>query len=1164
MDLHDPSTSGDAAIERLLQHAGWLRQLAASLVVDAAQADDVAQQTLLLALQRPPASGRHPRAWLATAARHVARTFARSERRRESREKLAAADVRLPATDELVSQATLHHAVVGALLAVDEPYRSLLLRRWFEEKKPGAIAAEMGVPVETVRTRLKRGLELVRAELVRRRALPGGVVALVALLDGPAWAMAREGVAAAGVGVGAAAAGGGVVVMATKTKLVAAVFVVAALVAAARFVVGSRADERRGEAAVASGREAADAGALAAADAERSGVAAQRDLQPAARTARTVHGRVVDEVGEPVAGARVGWLAPAAPLDSRADRLFAPPFDWNSGTITTSTDGSFELPWDDALAGGRSTLDFTVTAAGFEPRLWPRARAGERIVVTLWRGIDCFGTVRDMTGAPVVDATVRWRVHGDRLVSESAVTDGEGRYRFERAWPSHGSSLAGDGVTPWIDVVADGFAPATFVAYDNEREIGERRWQVDVWLVRGATIRGQVVDRETGAPIEGADVWLRMFDPRAGRAPVRTRSGSDGRFVLEHVPAWGVTLVGMRSPMLGRRHLGTVCAMADERGMAQEQLDVPDDGAELTLRFELPRLGGVRGRVVDPQGTPVAGAFVFVAGKAGGWRNDRSELDGTEHSTGTMARTDDGGRYQIDGLALADGAATKAPISSRVEAGEIVSARCDTISVPLVADQVVEAPDLVVVPRPVTRVEIVDEAGIAVAGATVRSLTPKGSGFIIDGSGSTDAAGCCWLEVQAVRGAVAAVTGDGYAPAEAEIAPDARELRIVLQPEHRLRGRVVDVDGQAGRAIVAAVRATEPVEVFRASIESRKLWRDANYGRAACMETRSGWFDFRGLGPGPWHVVAVVRLDTGSGRGEFVVQPEVTEADGEIKIVLEGSAGGSDEATGTSDPAALGTVECTLTYASTGRPVLRTGGAQLFAGTTQNIAPRSIAPGRFEFVRVPAGRFELLVDVPGFARQRRAIEVLAGETTSIAIAIDEGVVARGRVTLPDVASVEKATYFFASDDGGGGVFGEVQSDGAYEISGLVAGRSYRRWLSVKELDEQRSLWIAAGPALPAADVARDEAPKWLRAANLLVQFSRPDLLGDAASLTLRDEAGRVVWTQARLNPNSNFGRLLPIGTYQVDLMIPGRATETQTVDLQPSDRGTELRFMLKE
>ena len=56
-------------IERLLQHEGWVRALARSLVEDEHRVDDVVQKTWLAALERPPRKEGAVRAWLLTGIR---------------------------------------------------------------------------------------------------------------------------------------------------------------------------------------------------------------------------------------------------------------------------------------------------------------------------------------------------------------------------------------------------------------------------------------------------------------------------------------------------------------------------------------------------------------------------------------------------------------------------------------------------------------------------------------------------------------------------------------------------------------------------------------------------------------------------------------------------------------------------------------------------------------------------------------------------------------------------------------------------------------------------------------------------------------------------------------------------------------------------------------
>jgi DNA-directed RNA polymerase specialized sigma24 family protein len=65
--------SSTANTEDLLLHAGWLRRFAVALVKDLDAAEDLAQETLVAAWQRPAENTGRP--WLARVARNWRSTF---------------------------------------------------------------------------------------------------------------------------------------------------------------------------------------------------------------------------------------------------------------------------------------------------------------------------------------------------------------------------------------------------------------------------------------------------------------------------------------------------------------------------------------------------------------------------------------------------------------------------------------------------------------------------------------------------------------------------------------------------------------------------------------------------------------------------------------------------------------------------------------------------------------------------------------------------------------------------------------------------------------------------------------------------------------------------------------------------------------------------------
>jgi len=71
----------------------------------------------------------------------------------------------LAAAGELVKRAETEREIVEAVLALDEPYRRTVLLRYYEGVSCADLACEQGIPAATVRSRMHRGLERMRARL---------------------------------------------------------------------------------------------------------------------------------------------------------------------------------------------------------------------------------------------------------------------------------------------------------------------------------------------------------------------------------------------------------------------------------------------------------------------------------------------------------------------------------------------------------------------------------------------------------------------------------------------------------------------------------------------------------------------------------------------------------------------------------------------------------------------------------------------------------------------------------------------------------------------------------------------------------------------------------------------------------------------------------------
>jgi RNA polymerase sigma factor (sigma-70 family) len=153
--------------EALLRERAWLGALARQLVRRGELADEAAHDALSAAVTQPGPRAAGVRGWLAAILKHQLAGRRRADHRRLLREQLAARSEVEPSVAATVVRFEAQRAVADAVLALGEPYRTAVLLRFWDGLSPSAIGRQLGVPVETVRTRLKRGLTMLRERLDR-------------------------------------------------------------------------------------------------------------------------------------------------------------------------------------------------------------------------------------------------------------------------------------------------------------------------------------------------------------------------------------------------------------------------------------------------------------------------------------------------------------------------------------------------------------------------------------------------------------------------------------------------------------------------------------------------------------------------------------------------------------------------------------------------------------------------------------------------------------------------------------------------------------------------------------------------------------------------------------------------------------------------------------
>lgn len=153
-------------ITALLDQSGWIQSLARSLVTDPNVADDLVQETWIDALEHQPNADTSVRGWLATVLRNNLSKLRRGEANRASRERLVSASEELEtSTHDVVERAATHRDLVLAVMDLEEPYRSTILLRFFENLPYADIARRQRITRAAVNSRITRGLEFLRQKL---------------------------------------------------------------------------------------------------------------------------------------------------------------------------------------------------------------------------------------------------------------------------------------------------------------------------------------------------------------------------------------------------------------------------------------------------------------------------------------------------------------------------------------------------------------------------------------------------------------------------------------------------------------------------------------------------------------------------------------------------------------------------------------------------------------------------------------------------------------------------------------------------------------------------------------------------------------------------------------------------------------------------------------
>ncbi|MFL6198305.1 MAG: carboxypeptidase regulatory-like domain-containing protein [Thermoanaerobaculia bacterium] len=505
-------------------------------------------------------------------------------------------------------------------------------------------------------------------------------------------------------------------------------------------------------------------------------------------------------------------------------------------------------------------------------------------------------------------------------------------------------------------------------------------------------LSGQVIDAGSRKPIPGALVWpsadLCAFVQTDAEGRFEVTAPGRRRFDLEVLaPGYLLKRVLIARPQLVSRRTGTLV---------------------------LERAGRLRGKVMDPQGRPLAGAAVLaISQRALGGRAFSSSDPVTDRVV-----TDDQGRFEL----------------RRVRPGQVYEIRASraaafpTAQLATVGDAAAQPRDLTLVlaPARAARGKVQDPAGKPVSGAeaAVRPALRPGfsdSSAAIGAPVQSDAKGVFSLPELPAAEVELTVRRKGYAPV---VLPALRippgtgpaDLGVVtLRPGATLTGRVIDPHGQAvpGGEVFLLDRPAGPNEMDRA-LKNRKP--------IAAVAT-DGCFSIEDLAQGvpvhvvvraPGYLIAQVRAVRPPTEKPVVIRLE-TEA------VLLGRV--VDEA-GEPVPGARVDLDWQAFLPEepdrpVGEPILR--------------STRADGEGRFELRGLPAGTAQVGASAPAFVPlEGVAVELpRAGE---LRLVLERGALLQGRVTTAAGEPVPAVRV------GVSGAAAATNDDGLYWLEGAELGK----------------------------------------------------------------------------------------------------------------------------
>ncbi|MEQ8767319.1 MAG: carboxypeptidase regulatory-like domain-containing protein, partial [Planctomycetota bacterium] len=515
--------------------------------------------------------------------------------------------------------------------------------------------------------------------------------------------------------------------------------------------------------------------------------------------------------------------------------------------------------------------------------------------------------------------------------------------------------------------------------------------RVELRMKEGGLLQGRVVDPQDRAVPQAQILVVPAGGARGNPAQLRTRSQSDGRFLMEGLPADATLLVLARAEGFGD-------------GALEIELQPGQESEPVTL--SLGQGGEIAGRVTSEGAPPASPAQVSFYLENDPWNTDTQDVLGDPIR---QISTDREGTYRVRGL----------PAGSYTVIAEHGSEAARASGIAIESGEISDDLDLELGQGLAISGQITSGDGERLSGARV---TARSGGLVRHAV--TDDDGLYRVTGLTTGAFTITVESEGSSPAVRRgVEAGSEKVDFIL------------VSGDALAGTVTSERTGEVLRHFRVLVdpiasEGERVWQD--------IDSEDGRFRIEGLAPGLWLLV-VIAPEHRAHVEEIEMRRHVPKEDLDIRLPPGGTLSGAVMDGAERTP--IAGAEVAVEPLPDPQAVTRTAKlAQRLSQLLGNPPGRPLTTdenGRFEIEGLPSGLYKLQVSAEYYL-PTEAGPFDPGQGTEALVYLQIGGTIYGTVYLPSSRPAGGAVVTATNEEG---VYQRVEADdrGRYEIFGLPPG-----------------------------------------------------------------------------------------------------------------------------